>query len=572
MPAERRALALFGGLLAVATAVSLAAVAIPAPHNGGDNAGYLSLAHALVSGEGYTELWEPETPPHTKYPPAFPLLLGAGILAGASSWMAFKLLMAMTLSIAVLLVFAWASGRVGPMGGAVVAILTLFSSGWLEASRWVLSEPPFLVFTFLALWAAERWRPPGEGGGRHWVWIAGLAAVLAFFTRSAGLPLVLALGGSLLLARRRAAAAAFAACLAVPGILWFLRARSGGTGAYQSEFWMADPYQPDLGTVGWLHLPARAWANLRLYVGSVLPGEWWPGAGAGLSILLGIALVGLAAWGWFVNVRRRPRTAELFVPLYLGLILVWPEVWSGDRFILPLYPLFLLYAGETVARSSRRLGAAGGAAVLSAACLLLLLPALPGWLGLARSADECRTIAEGGDPVQCHGSGFVEFRDAAVWSGSNLPEGTVVLTRKPRLFYLFGGPAGRTFPFTQDPDRFLAGADSVSADYLLLDEVDLVALVYIPRVIVAEPGAFCYVRTWGRTGGREFGTVLLRILPPEERLPGRSADGLLACPVENRARPGTARQPDGGSIPRLGTRTENAPSRRRRPPQSDPCP
>ncbi len=551
MPAERRALALFGGLLALATAVSLAAVATPAPHNGGDNAGYLSLAHALVSGEGYTELWEPEAPPHTKYPPVFPLLLGAGILAGASSWMAFKLLMAMTLSIAVLLVFAWASGRVGPMGGAAVAILTLVSSGWLEASRWVLSEPPFLVFTFLALWAIERSASPEAGEGRHWVWIAGLGAILAFFTRSAGLPLVLALGASLLLARRRRAATVFAACLAVPGVLWLLRARSGGTGAYQSEFWMADPYQPDLGTIGLLDLPVRAWANLRLYVGSVLPGEWWPGAGAGLSILFGTALIGLAGWGWFATLRRRPGTAELFVPLYLGLILVWPEVWSGDRFILPLYPLVLLYAGEAIARSARRLGAAGGAAVLSAAFLLLLLPALPGWLSLTRSAAQCRRIAEGGDPIQCHGSGFREFRDAAVWSGANLPEGTVVLTRKPRLFYLFGGPAGRTFPFTQDPDRFLAAADSAGADYLLLDEVDLVGLFYIPRVIAAEPGAFCYVVTWGRRGDREFGTVLLRILAPEERLPGVSADRLLACPAEDLAGPANVRQPDARLILRL---------------------
>ena len=551
MPAERRAFVLCGAVVALVTAVGVLAVATPAPHGGGDNAGYLSLAHALASGAGYTELWEPEAPSHTKYPPAFPLLLGAGILAGASTWMAFKLLMAMTLSVAVLLVFAWASGRVGPVGGAAVAILTLVSSGWLEASRWVLSEPPFLVFTFLALWAIERSAAPERGPGRPWIWIAGLAAIMAFFTRSAGLPLVLALGGSLLLGRRRRAAAAFAACLAVPGVSWFLRARSGGAGAYQSEFWLADPYQPELGTVGWLDLPVRAWANLRLYVGNVLPGEWWPGAGAGLSILLGAALVGLAGWGWFSTLRRRPGTAELFVPLYLGLILVWPEVWSGDRFILPLYPLILLYAGEAITRGAGRVGRAGGPAVLSAAFLLLFLPAFPGWLSMTRSAAECRRIAERSDPIQCHGPGFQAFRDAAVWSGANLPEETVVLTRKPRIFYLFGGPAGRTFPFTQDADRFLAAAESVGADYVLLDEVDRIGLFYIPRVIAAEPGAFCHVAMWGSRRDQQPGTILLRILGPGDRIAGASADRLAACPGEERAGPANAEQPDAGSIPRL---------------------
>ena len=555
MLAERRAAVLLGGLLAVATAVSLIAVAVPAPHNGGDNAAYLSLAHALVSGEGYAELWDPEVPPHTKYPPGLPLLLGTAMLAGATSWMAFKALTAVTLALAVFAVFAWAAGRAGPLGGAGVAILTLVSGGWLEASRWVLSEPLFLAFTFLALWAVERsGSPDGGGGGRRWLWIAGLAAVLAFFTRSAGLPLVLAFGASLLLGRRVAGAGALAAGVVVPGIPWYLRARTGGTGAYQSEFWMANPYQPDLGTIGWLDLPARVWANLQLYAGSVLPGEWWPNAGAGLSILLGTALLGLAGWGWLAAVRRRSGVAELFVPLYLGLILLWPEVWSGDRFILPLYPLLLLYAGEAVARSARGLGAVGRAAVPAAAFLLLLLPALPDRMEMAQTAAACRRVAAAGDPLLCQGPGLIEFRDAAAWSGASLPDGAVVLTRKPRIFYLFGGPPGRTFPFTPDAGRFLAGADSAGADYLLLDRVDQVSLAYIPAVIAADPGAFCYVRAWGQAAREQFGTVLLGIRPPAERTAGEGVDAIGACPAGEGTGPAAVRAADPRAIPRLAGR------------------
>ena len=552
MPAERRAAVLLAGLLAVATAVSLAAVAVPTPHNGGDNAAYLSLAHSLVSGEGYAEHWDPEVPPHTKYPPGLPLLLGTVMLAGATSWTAFKFLTAVTLALAVFAVFAWAAGRVGPLGGAGVAILTLVSGGWLEASRWVLSEPLFLAFTFLALWAVERsGSPDGGWGGRRWLRIAGVAAVLAFFTRSAGLPLVLALGVSLLLARRVAGAGALAAGVALPGIPWYLRARTGGTGAYQSEFWMANPYQPDLGTIGWLDLPARVWANLQLYAGSVLPGEWWPTAGAGLSILLGTAFLGLAAWGWFAAVRRRRGAAEFFLPLYLGLILLWPEVWSGDRFILPLYPLLLLYAGEAVARSARRLGAGGRATVPAAAFLLLLLPALPDRVGMARTAAACRQVAAARDPLLCQGPGLIEFRDAAAWSGASLPDGAVVLTRKPRIFYLFGGPPGRTFPFTRDAGRFLAGADSAGADYLLLDRVDQVSLAYIPAVIAADPGAFCYARAWGGAAGEEFGTVLFGIRPPADRTGGEGVDAIRECPAGERADPAAVPEADPRTIPRL---------------------
>ena len=554
--ADRRSFIVLGCLLTVVTAAVLTSVSTPAPHTGGDNAGYLSLAHSLASGEGYTELWDPALPAHTKYPPMFPLILSTLMIAGASSWMAFKLLMAGLMSIGLLLVFVWASERTGPLSAAAVAIVTLFTAGWLQASRWVLSEPAFLVLTFLSLWAVERAtagdpRAGGRLSPRGWLVLAGAGAILAFFTRSAGLPLVLALSVALLLARRFRAASVFAVCLAIPGMWWLFRLRGGGEGAYQSEFWMVNPYEPQLGTVTWRALPSRAWANLRLYVGEVLPGEWWSGVTGGVLAAFGILLVGFAVWGWLERIRLRPATPELFVPLYLGLILIWPEVWSGDRFILPLYPFILLYAGESVARAARPLGRMRSVALVSAVFLVLLLPALPRWMSLAEEASACRRVAQSGDPIRCQGSGFVEFRDAAVWSGANLPEGAVVLNRKPRVHYLFGGPSGRTFPFTRDPGQFLAEADRMGARYLLLDHIDTVALFYLPAVIRAQPLAFCHIAGWGGGGDRP-GTDLFGILPQEQRRPGGDVSQLQQCPESYRSSPEARPVIDGARIPRVG--------------------
>lgn len=556
---DRRQLLALGSLVAVVSAVALAAVVTPAPHTGGDNAAYLSLAHSLVSGKGYTELWDPALPPHTKYPPLFPLALGAMMLAGASTWVAFKLFAAVSVGAAVLLIFVWAARRVGELAAAAIAVLTLLSGGWLEAGRWILSEPLFLVLTFLALWALEGPGRTGEaeeegpagiwGSGRGWLAVGGAAALLAFFTRSAGLPLVLAALVALLLARRFRAAALFAVCFGIAGGLWLLRARIGGAGAYQSEFWMVNPYQPELGTIGWLDLPARVWANLQLYVGTVLPGEWWPSVAGPARVMLGILLAGPAVWGWAAHLRR-PSAAELFLPLYLGLILIWPEVWSGDRFALPLYPLVLVYGGETIFRAARRVGEPVAFAALAAAFLAMAAPTLPRWAALAGESSRCRRAARGADPIVCDGVAFQEFRYAAAWAGQNLPAGSVVLNRKPRIHYLLGGPPGRTFPFTRDPAVFLAEADRVGARYVLLDHVDGLSFFYIPAVIQARPGAFCHVIGWGGAEGVP-GTDLFGILPPEERRSAGAPTGLARCPASYRR--GEEIQPVdyGARVPRL---------------------
>jgi hypothetical protein len=547
--------AIIGAGLAVAVAGVVSAVAIPTPHPGGDNAGYLALAHSLTQGTGYTELWDPGLVPHTKYPPVLPLVLAGFMALGVQSWFTLKLLVAASaVSLAVLLAFLWVTERRGPVFGGLVAIPVLLSAGWLQASRWILTEPLFLVFTLGCLVAAERALGP-EGGEEVppsarralLLGVAGLLGVLAFFTRSAGLPLVMALLAALLLARRFRAGAVLGGSFALLAGAWVFRGRRGGEGAYQNEFWMANPYDPELGTIGIGGLLVRMWENLRLYVGEVLPREWWGAAELPWLLALGgILLSGLAVAGWIRRLRPRPGPAELFVPLYLGLILLWPQVWSGDRFLLPLYPFVLFWAGEVIWDGVRRWGRGAAAGAASVAFVLLTLPSVAAWLELADDASACRRAATE-DVFRCHGAGVMEFRDAAAWAGANLPDDAVVVNRKPRIFYVLGGTPGRIFPFSRDPDVLLAEADELGARFLLLDRVDGISGYYLPFVIEARPLAFCWIRGWGDGGG---GTNLFGILPPEERREGPISE-LRLCPEDYRRSPPVEPRVEGIRVPIL---------------------
>jgi hypothetical protein len=283
--------------------------------------------------------------------------------------------------------------------------------------------------------------------------------------------------------------------------------------------------------VGLGGLLARAAANLEHYVGRVLGAEWWGGVEllAPAVAVLGAALVLLALWGWGARLAEgRVGLAELFLPLYGGLVLVWPEVWAGDRFVLPLYPLLLLWAGETGARLVTRLrmaearprpwlpALAGGLAVA-----VLAVPALPGVLAKVEQGAACRALATI-DPYACYGDGLQGVRDAAEWSAANLPEGAVVINRRPRSFHLMGGPPGRVFPFEEDAGPTLAEADRVGARYLLLDRTDGISRAYLPAIVGSRLQAFCWIEEWRGSA------VLLGILPPDRRDGPPPPDGALA--------------------------------------------
>lgn len=517
------------GLVALLFLATALPVFIPAPHTGGDNAGYITLAVSLLERGSYQELWDPAEPPHTKYPPGLPLLLAGAILLGARSWVALKALSVLAVTGAVVLAFLWARRRLGTSGALGVALILALSEAFLWASTWILSEPLFLVLTLGALMALDRCSPGVEGGeplSRSPPLRTACAVALtlgAWATRTAGLPLALALVVWLLWRGARLQALAAATALALPAAAWGLRGAASREVGYLSEFWMRDPYRPDLGTVGMGGLLERALENLVDYGTAHIPHGLVPVEGA-WAAFLGSTLLLLAAVGWARSVRHGPGPAELFVPLYGGVILLWPSVWSGDRFALPLYPFLLVYAALALGA----LGGRGGAAVrrwtLTGAVVVLAVPAALGWWKRIPESAACRSLVASQGPFACYALPVQEWAEAARWSGSFLPEDAVVFSRKPRLLYvLSGGIRSLTYPFSDDPETFFTQAEASGIQYVLVDRLDNLAPFYLVPVITQAPERFCAVAGWGQPGSVR--TELLGILPPGEGGGGEATEG-----------------------------------------------
>lgn len=527
----------------VHVAIALPALS-PAPHNGGDNAGYLSLAHSLSSGSGYVEAWDPALAPHTKYPPLYPALLAGAMGLGAEAWMTFKLLSLLLVTLSVTVCFAWVRDRHGLALATGVALVLAFSPAFVWSTNWILSDPLFLALTLACLWSFHRSEHVAVPS--RWILAGCVFAILSTFTRTAGLPLVLALG----LARRWRALSGFAGVFVVANVLWWLRSRADGGAQYVSEFWMIDPYQPDLGQAGIGDLAARVLENLQGYVLVHIPAGLSPWSGGALTGL-GLVLMALALAGWVDRIRVRWTVVELFTPLYFGLILLWPAVWSGDRFALPFYPLMLFYGGEALVHGTRRIDRRLPLAVGVIAVAALLVPSVQGWGQSVSRATACREGVRVAGPFACYGEGFQQFVSAARWIGENVPDESAVFSRKPRIFYTLSGVRSRTYPLSADPDRFFREARDVGVSYVVLDRVDRLGGAYVGAVVRDRPWAFCGL---AGVGEGEIRTQILGIVEGAVE-PGGGVDTastitLAACPqsmvrVEPRPLPAysTARLP-----------------------------
>jgi hypothetical protein len=528
------------GWLVLAAVLLVEAVAVAAafdatPHNGGDNAGYLTLAHSLVDRGAYLELWDPGEPPHTKYPPGFALVLAGLMVLGARTWAAFKLVPAAAALVAVGMTFLLARQRVGVGLAAGVALLLGLSTSVVYHSSLVLSDLPFLALTLLALAAFDRADRDVEADrtGERWFRLGAVVAIAAYFTRSAGLPLIVAVLGWLALRRMWRRLGLFTVVFGLPALVWLFRARgvaTAGGGEYVSEFWLVDPYQPALGTVGLGGLVGRVVENLRFYVTDAIP-QGMAGLDGPSAGVVGIALCALALMGWLGRMvgwhgRGRgagagsgPGAAELFFPLYAGLIMLWPEVWSGDRFALPLLPLILLYAVEGVSMAfgtfmsgeAPPLGVVGpprlAMVVLGLAGAGLLMPQLRGVMEHRAVAEGCAGVAAELGPFSCYGPGWTEFAAAAHWSGANLPEGSAVFSRKPRIFYLLSGRPSLTFPYSPDPADFYGLAGEAGITHVLVDRVDVQSSRFVIPVVTTEMSRFCEAMGWTASQGGQTGLL-----------------------------------------------------------------
>ena len=492
----------------------------------------------------YREIWDPDEPPHTKYPPVFSVVLAWAMLLGVKSWGGLKVVPAFSVVLAVAFTFLWARDRKGLLPGLVVALLLGLSESVLYYTQWILSDPTFLALTMAALWAftaalgaeegeSEDPQRRGRGEASGWAWNGhGGSGVLHPIGRA---PLGC---GHLALARIPEAMENPGLFRAVryPGTPLVAPGAVGGS-EYVSEFWLVDPYQPHLGTVGFGGLLERVGENLSSYVFGIMPagivGEMVPLLPPPPRPRTGFGGPGRVDQ----ECGRRVGLAELFLPLYFGLVLLWPQPGRGTVFPFPFFPSCSSTAVVAL-RWLAGVSSLGGRRAVGA-ILFLVWPFRPDpqWNRMAAEAGSCRGLTrmeEPSDACPRHRGSISRWRSGA---GRNLPDGASVTTRKPRIFFLMSGVKASPIPIVGGPTNSWTD-QSRGSQYLTLDLLDGMSGYYVYPVVRERLSSFLW-DGGGRRAGRHPLLGILLANPegdPEVEGPEVLSDARQRCSEPARGR------------------------------------
>lgn len=341
---SRVAAAAFVAMLLPAAMVPLFHTDLPSLGAYHDDGVYLVTAKAIAQGKGYRIESLPDERWQTKYPPAFPLAL-------AAVWRLFPrfpknaggFLMVAWLALPVLLFFqARMMANLGfPFASQVVACLCILAyPGTLLLSVTLLSDLWFCCEVLLALWLAERASEPDA----DWKFAAaaGLAAALAYLTKSSGIVLFPSVAGVMFFRGRWRSALVFCAVSGPAVAIWsgwsllHLHPVADYNDVFYSSYFRELAYKNALRDL-FPRLAARA-GEFLLRLGSTLIPEFLPGDIFDwlrrLAGILGIAGV--------VRLCRSGRVWHyvVFAALYAVEMCCWPSPLFA-RYVLPVVPLWI---------------------------------------------------------------------------------------------------------------------------------------------------------------------------------------------------------------------------------------
>jgi hypothetical protein len=306
---------------------------------GDDFSMYIHHAKNLAGGIPYGQtgyIYNPYIHLHTSYqvqigpqtyPPVVPLLLTPIYYFWGLNLGAFKVGLILTFILALVIIVRAFKDYLSPPWLTALVFILGFNPYFWQFKDNIVSDLPFLLFIYLGLFLIHRAYDSGVARGKLDALLVALSIYLAYGTRSIGLLLIPCLLIYDFINHRKVTAFA----IQVVGFAGFFI-------LLQNLLLHSDSSYADH-----LGLSISVVAHHVMEYPKALSEFWLNGYNKPLRFGL-FAFVSISSIiGYFSSLRRRIGCYEIFFAIYLTAIVVLP-VYDGIRFLMPVIPLYLLYA------------------------------------------------------------------------------------------------------------------------------------------------------------------------------------------------------------------------------------
>lgn len=464
----------------------------PKLFTGGDNATYIILAKSLLQGFGYRELFAPDMPHHIQYPPGFPLVLIPGLILFDNNFALVKfIIIALALGSFVFFYLILKRKKEGRSWLFPLMILAV-SPIILEYSHWILSDIPYLFFSLLAIYALDRFLVLKKNNILFFLLMT-ISVTFVYFVRTIGVSFILACLCYFFYRRRWRELAILAIILGIFIVPWQIRNSKlgGATSNYFQQFLAKNPYNPELGNVTFSEYFSRVYTNFKLYTFFVVPQILFPSiTNSVLLNILGFVSLILITLG-FINILIKKSLShwELYTTFFMGITLSWPEVWSGDRFLIPIIPFLIYYFFIGLRNFSQW---------LKLKSLLIIVAIIMTILAIR---ENIKTIPDNlsnllnylkGDKYAGYSADWRRYFEALNWIKDNTEKAAIIVSRKPQFTYLFSQRKSFLYLFSSDPKQIMDDFYKKKGNYLLYDSFYWTATTpkYLGPVLQAYPDKF----------------------------------------------------------------------------------
>lgn len=442
----------------------------------GDNASYYMLGTALANGEGYVNIQHKEKEAHYHYPPGYPVIIASIATLISDDISTIKIGNGILLLGAILLLFFIIKKITDNEHLALaVALLSLLNYHLLSYATIMMSEIPFLFFSMLSVWLFLKvdFSKPILKNGLFFALIA--CVTFSFYIRSVALAVLVSLVFYLLFLKKWRYAVGLFGGFMLLYLPWMFRNQGATGNTYISQLALKNPYQPEQGTVGILDLFERIFINLGRYITKEIPSSmlhtqeavYSDASAMFMEWLLGFLMLALVTFGIYKLQKFRIYILA-YIVAFFGLLLLWPSVWYGTRFLLPLVPflIFLAVFGgmEILKEIYSKLIASNGKKFLPA---LLIIP-LASW-AFIYGYHSISTLHERSNGM--YSANYQNYFALADWIKENAADDAITVARKEGLFYLFSKKNVTNYKRTLDREAQIEDLKRKKVTYVIVDQL-----------------------------------------------------------------------------------------------------